>query len=459
MRLAVVILAAGEGKRMKSSHPKVLHKICGQQLLRYVLNETKKLKPEKITVVVGHQADKVTPLLEGDATPVIQREQRGTADAVRVTEPEFQSFEGTVLVVCGDTPLIRQETLTGLLQLHAQTKAAATLLSAHLSDPAGYGRVIRRPDGMVEKIVEEKDATSEEKQISEINSGIYCFQKNELFAAIKKIDCQNAQKEFYLTDIVEILNKQQKRIAVSVVEDSNEIIGINSRKELAQAQDLMRGRINEAIMESGVTIMAPDLTFIGPEVKIGQDTIVQPFSFLEGKTTIGKECYLGPFVHLTDMVIGKEVKMENVVAEGSIVEDKVNIGPFTRIRPDTRIKKGSRVGSYVELKKTEVGEGSKVPHLSYIGDTIIGKDVNVGAGTITCNYDGVRKHQTIIEDGAFIGSDTMLVAPVKIGKNATTGAGSAISADVPADSLALERTEQKIVKDWSKKKRKNDTRS
>ncbi len=455
MHLAVIILAAGEGKRMRSSHPKVVHKICGQPLLRYVFTEAKKLKPERTIVVVGHQAGKVISVLDSDVIAVVQEEQRGTADAVKVTESELQDFQGTVMVTCGDAPLIRRETLDKLLKLHKEAKAAATLLSAHLSDPTGYGRVIRKSDGMVEKIVEEKDATAKEKRVSEINSGIYCFEKNELFTAIKEINCQNMQKEFYLTDVIEILNKSQKRIAVSVAGDSKEIAGINSRKELAEAQAAMRKRINERIMENGATLIDPNAIFIGPEVEIGQDTVIEPFTFLEGSTKIGKDCHLGPFVHLIDMTVGQRARMEHVVAEGSVVEDDVNLGPFCRIRPGAKIGKKAKIGSYVELKKSEVGEGSKVPHLSYIGDTVIGKDVNVGAGTITCNYDGIRKHRTIIEDGAFIGSDTMLVAPVRIGKNATIGAGSTINEDVPDESLALERTDQKVIKDWSKKRRGN----
>jgi bifunctional UDP-N-acetylglucosamine pyrophosphorylase/glucosamine-1-phosphate N-acetyltransferase len=458
MSLAVVILAAGEGTRMRSSYPKVLHRICGQPLLDYVVSEIRQLEPEKIVVVLGHQAEKVKAILDKDVSVVVQEEQKGTADAIRMTETEFADFQGTVMVTCGDIPLIRQETLEVLLGLHLETKAAATLLSAHFSDPTGYGRIIRKPNGLVQAIVEEKDATEAEKKISEINSGIYCFDKSDLFDSICEIGCRNAQNEFYLTDIVEVLNRKQKKIAVSVVEDSNEVAGVNSRKELAEAQHTMQARINEQIMEAGVTIIAPDLTFIGPEVEIGQDTVIQPFSFLEGKTRIGSECYLGPFVHLIDMVVGSGVTMENVVAEESEIEDQASLGPFSRIRPGTRIRKGAKVGSYVELKKSEVGEGSKVPHLSYMGDTIIGKDVNIGAGTITCNYDGVEKHKTRIEDGAFIGSDTMLVAPVNVGKNATTGAGSTIDKDVPAEGLALERTEQKIIKDWSKKRRKKHTK-
>ncbi len=454
MNLAVVILAAGEGKRMKSSLPKVLHRICGEPLLKYVVSETRKLKPEKIVVVVGHQAEQVKAVLDVGVSAVVQEEQRGTADAVRATQGEFEGFQGTIMVTCGDIPLIRKETLNELLRMHLETKATATLLSAHFSDPTGYGRIIRKPDGLVQEIVEERDATEAEKKITEINSGIYCFQRDDLFEAVCKIGCRNAQNEFYLTDIVEVLNHQQKKIAVCVIEDSDEVAGVNSRRELAEVQAMMQTRINERIMDAGVTLVAPELTFIGPDVEIGQDTVIQPFSFLEGKTTIGKECFLGPFVHLTDMVVGSEVTMENVVAEGSVIEDQVNLGPFSRIRPQTIIRKGSKVGSYVELKKSQVGEGSKVPHLSYVGDTTIGKDVNVGAGTITCNYDGVKKHKTVIEDGAFIGSDTMLVAPVNVGKNATTGAGSTIDKDVPAESLALERTEQKIIKGWSKKRRK-----
>lgn len=453
MHLAVVVLAAGEGKRMKSSRPKVVHEICGQPLLKYVITEVKKLAPDRLIFVLGHQSEEVTSLVGCEGKVVIQSEQMGTAHAVGVAEPQLKDVEGTIMVTCGDAPLIQHETLRELMKTHKKAKAAATLLSAHLPNPTGYGRIIRKFGGVVNRIVEEKDATEEEKKICEINSGFYCFEKRELFAALNKINCLNAQGEFYLTDVIEILNKSGKKVAVSMAKDGTEISGVNSRKELAQAQQVMQARINERLMENGVTIIAPDLTFIGPQVEVGRDTVIYPFSIIEGKTKIGKECHLGPSVHLIDMDVGDRVKMENIVAEGSIIEDEVTLGPFCRLRSGTRVKKGAKIGSYVELKKSEVGEGSKVPHLSYIGDAIIGKDVNVGAGTITCNYDGVEKHQTIIEDGAFVGSDTMLVAPVKVGKNATIGAGSTINADVPEDSLALERTEQRIIKSWSRKKR------
>lgn len=459
MNLAVVVLAAGEGTRMKSSYPKVLHCICGQPILQYVMTEVRKLNPKEIVVVVGHQAEKVTSILGKKVKVAVQDEQHGTAHAVMIAESSLHDYNETIMVTCGDTPLIRYETLNKLFQLHQKNQAAVTLLSARLSDPTGYGRIIRKANGTVERIVEEKDANEKEKRVTEINAGIYCFEKKELFTAIKKINCENAQKEFYLTDVIEILNKLDKKVAISIVEDSVEISGVNSRKELAQAQALMQSRINDNVMEEGTTLIAPELTFIGPDVEIGRDTIVYPFSFLEGKTKIGKECCLGPSVHLMDVTVGRKVQMENVVAEDCVIEDEVNLGPFSRLRPGTRVKKGAKIGSYVEVKKSEVGEKSKVPHLSYIGDAVIGKNVNVGAGTITCNYDGVKKHRTIIEDDAFIGSDTMLVAPVKIGKNATIGAGSAISVDVPKDSLALERTEQKVIKDWSRKKRpKKDKR-
>ena len=453
MGLAVIILAAGEGTRMKSSHPKVLHELFGQPLINYAIVEAKKLKPEKVIIVVGHQAEKITPLLDGDVEWVIQSEQLGTAHAVKMAESKLIDFDGTIMVTCADTPLIRHETLGKLLRLHKEEKASGTLLSADFSDSTGYGRVIRGADGMVKSIIEEKDATDDERKISEINSGFYCFEKQELFEAIEKIDCRNAQREFYLTDVVEILNNSGKRIAVHTVEDSSEVLGINSRRELAEAQKIMQTRINSRWMEDGVTFVAPDMTFVGPEVVIGPDTIIYPFSFLEGKTKIGKECRIGPSAHLIDMSVGDRVKMENVVAEESIVEDEVSLGPFCRLRSGTRIKRGARIGSYVELKKSQVGEDSKIPHLSYIGDATIGKNVNIGAGTITCNYDGAEKHPTVIEDGAFIGSDTMLIAPVKVGRNAVTGAGSAISEDVPEGSLALERSQQRVIKDWSKKRR------
>lgn len=453
MSLAIIILAAGEGTRMKSSLPKVLHPVCGEPMISLVLKSAEGLGPDKIIAVVGHKADTVTGVLEGTDF-VVQDRQLGTGHAVSVAEDMLEGFSGTVMVLSGDTPLLRRETLSRLLDTHEKNAAAASILTAKLENPAGYGRIIRAEDGAALAIVEEKDAGPEQKAINEVNTGTYCFDKEKLFDALKKVGSDNRQGEYYLTDVVGILNGQGEKVMASMTEDPGETMGVNTRVHLAEADKAMRQRVNEELMLSGVTIVDPATTFISPGVKIGKDTVVYPMTFISGETKIGENCSIGPSSRVIDCEIGDSVVVEESVVRGSRVEDGAQLGPFCHVRPGTLVKSQAKVGGFVEVKKSEIGVGSKVPHLSYIGDTHIGDYVNIGAGTITCNYDGANKYQTVVEDGAFIGSDTMLVAPVRVGKDAFTAAGSVITKDVPEGSLSVERAEQIIIDNWVKKRRK-----
>ncbi len=454
MKLVVVILAAGEGTRMKSSLAKVLHPVCGEPLIYYPLRLAQSLNPEKLVVILGYQAEKVKEVLPANACWAIQEKPKGTADAIKSAQPLIEDFSSEILVMPGDAPLINLNTLKGFIMAHQKKKPAATILTCELSQPSGYGRVVYNSDGSVQRIVEERDALEETRKIKEVNSGVYLFKAGPLFEAVAEVKPLNVKKEYYLTDVIEILNKRNLRVNAFKINDEREILGVNSRQDLILANRLMRERICSYLMDGGVTILEPSLTFIGPETSVGEDTVIYPLTFLEGRTRIGKRCEVGPSVKITNSQIGDKVRIYWARVNEASIEDEVEIGPFAHIRPGTVIKKGAKVGTFVEMKKSELGEKSKVPHLSYIGDATIGKDVNVGAGTITCNFDGVEKHPTLIEEGAFIGSDTMLVAPVKIGKRAVTGAGSTITRDVPEDSLALERAEQIIIGDWKRRKRR-----
>ncbi len=457
MRLAVIVLAAGEGTRMKSSRPKVLHTVCEEPMVNFVLEAAEKLNPERTIVVVGRKAEMVKEDLScfGERVEFAhQDKQLGTGHAVSICEESLKDFEGMVFVLSGDTPLLRAGTLGKLLDVHEKTGAAASILTARMNNPTGYGRIIRSSDGAVLSIIEEKDATDKERAITEVNTGTYCFDKNKLFEVLKKVDSNNQQGEFYLTDVIGILRDQGEKVMANATDDSNEVMGINSRVQLAKAEKALRQQINEKLMLSGVTIVDPETTFIAAHVEIGKDTVIHPMTFISGKTKIGEGCNIGPMTRLIDCKVGDSVLIENSIVRESTIEDGAELGPFCHIRPGTLVKSGAKVGAFAEVKKSEVGVGSKVPHLSYIGDTKIGDYVNIGAGTITCNYDGTDKYETVIGDGAFIGSDTMLVAPVRVGKEAFTGAGSVISKDVPDGSLAVERSEQVVVDNWAEKKRK-----
>jgi len=422
----------------------------------------KNLGLKKAIIIVGHKAEKVMEILDSELrTPnselkfVKQEPQLGTGHAVLCAENVLKAWKGDILILSGDVPLITKQTILGLLDLHAKKKAAISFISTVIADPSGYGRVLRDENNSVKRIVEDKDSSIEEKAINEINTGIYCINAQFLFSGLKNIKRENAQGEYYLPDLIEMAAKAKQKVACLTHINPAEVMGINNRIELAQANGVMRERINNELMLSGVSLIDPETTYIHYGVKIGKDTTIYPNVFLEGNTNIGKGCLIEQGCMIQNSHIGDGSKIKsNSVIESSEIGGQVSIGPFARIRPDSTIGDGARIGNFVEVKKSRIGRGTKANHLSYLGDAIIGKDVNIGAGTITCNYDGVKKHQTIIEDGAFIGSDTQLIAPVKVGKNAYIGSGSTITKNVPPGSLALSRIEQRVVEGWALKRRK-----
>lgn len=457
MNLAAVILAAGKGTRMKSKLPKVLHKLCGSPMLSYVMEAVTSAGVEKTVVVVGYGADLVAREVEGAAQVALQAEQLGTAHALMQAGPFLRDFPGQLLVLCGDTPLIEAGTLSELARSHRAAGAAATVLTAEMENPTGYGRVIRDGQGRVSKIVEQKDASPEEKQVREVNTGIYCFEVAGLFDALDKITPANAQGEYYLTDIIETYVHDGLAVGAVVLKNPVEVTGINDRVQLAEVEQSMRGRVLEDLMRSGVTVVDPPSTFVDRSVRVGRDTVIYPFTFIEGLTVVGEDCAIGPGSRLVNANVGDGVSIQNSIVLESHIGDHCSVGPFAYLRPETRLGRGVKVGDFVEIKKSLIGDGSKVPHLSYIGDATIGEKVNVGAGTITCNYDGHKKWPTRIGDGAFIGSNTNLVAPVEVGARAIIGAGSTITKDVPAGALGVERAKQTVVPKWAdKKKDKND---
>ena len=445
---------------MKSRLPKVLHRISGQALIECVLGVSDTVSPSSVTLVVGHQADLVRNYLgkRDNLAFVVQEPQLGTAHALQQAEPVLSGRTGTVLMLSGDVPLLRPSTLRGLLETHRREKAAATVLTAMVERPHGYGRIVREDgaNGAIARIVEERDASPAEKAIREINSGIYAFDLPPLFEALRGIASNNAQGEFYLTELVAIYRQRQLTVSTCLVAEAGEIRGINSRQELAEAGMVVRQRKNEELMAAGVTLVDPATTYIDASVEIGADTIIQPGVVIEGQSVIGSACEVQAHVRITDSVIGDRVTIKNfcVIAHARIASG-ASVGPFAHLRPDTVIGESARVGNFVELKKTTLGAGSKANHLSYLGDATIGARVNVGAGTITCNYDGVTKSQTVIEDGAFIGSDTQLVAPVTIGSGAYVAAGSSIVEDVPAGALGIARARQSNVDGWVERKKRS----
>lgn len=454
MQLASVILAAGKGTRMKSKLPKVLHKVCGRAMIDHVLDAVIAAGIGRVILVAGYGGPEVARVVGGRAEIAFQAEQLGTAHALQQARPHLKDFTGQLLVLCGDTPLITPATITDLIKRHAALGASATVLTTEMPDPGGYGRVIRDEQDRVVKIVEEKDAVIEELLVKEVNTGIYCFEVTGLFESLAEILPANVQKEYYLTDIIE-LYVRRGLVVGAVPADSGETMGINNRRQLAAIETIMRSRILDEIMDSGVTVMDPASTFIDRQVRIGPDTIVYPFTFIEGQTVIGESCLIGPGARLVNARVGDRVAVQNSIITDSVISDDATIGPFACIRPDTRIGSGVKVGNFVEIKKSVIGNKSKVPHLSYVGDATIGEKVNVGAGTITCNYDGENKWPTRIGDGAFIGSNTNLVAPVEVGPGAIIGAGSTITRDVPAGALGVERARQSVIPNWAAKKRKD----
>ncbi len=455
MNRFAVVLAAGQGTRMKSKLYKVLHPVCGKPMVEHVVGQLEELKLENIVTVVGHGAEKVRDQLGGRVNYVLQEEQLGTAHAVMQTQETLANSEGVTLVVCGDTPLITKETMDALLTYHEEKGAKATILTADADHPFGYGRIIRDENGRVQRIVEQKDATDEEQQVTEINTGTYCFDNKTLFETLQLVKNENAQGEYYLPDVVEILQKQGEVVAAYQTADFDETMGVNDRVALSKAEVAMKKRINEKHMRNGVTLIDPDATYISPDAVIGQDTVIYPGTTIIGKTTIGEEAKVGPNTEIKDSQVGDMTVVKQSVIHDSEVGNAVNIGPFAHIRPASQIGDEVKIGNFVEVKKAVMGHGSKASHLSYVGDAEIGKDVNLGCGSITVNYDGQKKYLTKVEDGAFIGCNVNLIAPVTVGKGATVAAGSTITDDVPNQALSIARSRQTNKEDYATKKKDN----
>ncbi|ETT88326.1 bifunctional UDP-N-acetylglucosamine diphosphorylase/glucosamine-1-phosphate N-acetyltransferase GlmU [Viridibacillus sp. FSL R5-0477] len=437
-----VILAAGQGTRMKSKLYKVLHPVCGKPMVEHVVDHIQTLDVERIVTIVGYGAEKVKEQLGEKSEYVLQAEQLGTAHAVQQVEPILGDLEGTTIVICGDTPLIRPETMKALFEHHESNHAKATILTAIAEDPTGYGRILRSTDQQVAQIVEQKDATPEQRQVKEINTGTYCFDNKALFAALKLVKNDNAQGEYYLPDVIEILQKQGEVVAAYVTENFAETLGVNDRFALSQAEETMRARINEQHMRNGVTIINPINTYISVDAQIGRDTVIQPGVIIEGASSIGEDCIIGPNSHIQNSRIGNRTTVHSSVVRESVIGEDTAVGPFAHIRPDSDLGDRVKIGNFVEVKKTKIDNGSKVSHLSYLGDAEVGTEVNIGCGTITVNYDGKNKFKTVIEDNAFVGCNSNLVAPVTVGKGSYVAAGSTITKDIPADALAIARSRQ-----------------
>jgi len=454
--LHVVILAAGKGTRMKSARPKVLHRVGGLPMIGYVIRTAEALRPLSTTVVVGHQGDVLKAELStySGVRFVVQEPQLGTAHALLTTQAALRGATGTLLLLSGDVPLLSANTLKALLDRHESTGAAATVITALVDDPAGYGRIVRS-GGKIARIVEHRDATAEERTIREINSGIYAFALDGLFDALTRIAAENAQREYYLPDMIAMCRAEGRGVETVVVSNADEIRGINSRAELAAVSRIVRQNKNAELMAAGVTLDDPATTYVDPDVVIGADTVIHPGVSIEGRTTIGAACEIHSGTRIVDSQIGDRAIVNNccVITESSLAAD-TRIGPFAHLRGGASVGEHARVGNFVELKKAALGSGSKAMHLSYLGDAVIGSQVNIGAGTITCNYDGVGKNQTTIEDGAFVGSDSQLIAPVTIGKGAYVGSGTTVRENVPAGSLAVSAGKQRNIDGWANSRKK-----
>ncbi|GAE31745.1 bifunctional UDP-N-acetylglucosamine diphosphorylase/glucosamine-1-phosphate N-acetyltransferase GlmU [Halalkalibacter hemicellulosilyticus] len=448
-----VILAAGQGTRMKSTLYKVLHPVCGKPMVQHVVDQVAALGVEEQIAVVGFGAEVVQEQLGEQVSYVVQEEQLGTGHAVMQAADLLEQKEGITLVLCGDTPLLTAHTLNELLECHERESAKVTVLTAKAEDPSGYGRVIRNEHGLVERIVEQKDASKEELEVQEINTGTYCFDNALLFKALKQVGNDNAQGEYYLPDVIEILKKQGEAVAAYQTPTFDETLGVNDRVALSQAEQWMRKRINEYWMRQGVTLIDPENTYISAQAMIGQDTIIYPGTHLQGDVSVGRNCIIGPNTEVKDSLIGDETAIRQSVVHDSEIGKMVSVGPFAHIRPQSNIGDEARIGNFVEIKKSSLGHGSKASHLSYIGDATVGSNVNFSCGAVTVNYDGKNKFKTIIEDGAFIGCNANLIAPVTVGKQALVAAGSTITDDVPESSLSIARSRQTNKPDYINKKK------
>ncbi|HEX5647868.1 MAG TPA: bifunctional UDP-N-acetylglucosamine diphosphorylase/glucosamine-1-phosphate N-acetyltransferase GlmU [Nitrospira sp.] len=475
--LGVVVMAAGLGTRMRSKRAKVLHRVAGQPMVLYAVDLALQVAGHRVAVVVGHQADEVRQVIQegiagkaaAESVAVVeQAEQLGTGHAVLQSRPVFTRAKEpratSYLILNGDTPLLKERTVRELLRVHQSEGATVTILTASLDDPTGYGRVIRRQsDGghqgglassEVLKIVEDRDATPAERAVKEINVGTYVVSGEFLFAALDKLEPHNAQGEYYLTDIVRMAVTQRQKVVAVSLQDADEGLGVNTRRQLAAAERVVRRQICERWLDAGVTMLDPASVWIDAGVAVGRDTVLHPYVTLEGATHIGEDCVLRSHSRLTDCRLGDRVEiLDHCVLRESVIEDDAVLGPFVHLRPGVSVRRKAKVGNFVEMKKTDLGEGAKANHLSYLGDATIGKGVNIGAGTITCNYDGVHKHHTTIGDNVFVGSDTQLVAPVTVGAGAVIAAGTTVTQDVPADALAIARAVQENRADWAAKRR------